>query len=89
MATYTLVEGPQDARAPEETPLASYHRAVFSTDDGDLVTRFLSDKGQAEILRRRGEGERTFTLEELERWTVPPDMDELLARYDAEAGEGA
>ena len=89
MTSYTLVEGPHDARTPEGNPLASYHHAGFSTDQGERFTRFLSDKGNAEILRRRGEGEVTFSLEELERWTVPPDMDALLARYDAEAGEGA
>lgn len=89
MTSYTLVEGPHDALAPEENPLASYHHAEFSTDEGERLTRYLSDKGNAEILRRRGEGEVTFSLEELESWTVPPDMDALLARYDAEAGEGA
>jgi hypothetical protein len=86
---YTIVQGPEHSRAPEGSPLASYHHAVFETEDGERITRYLSDKGFAEIVRRQGENRAGFTAEELERWTVPPDMEALEARYEAEAGEGA
>ena len=89
MAVYTIVEGPNHSRAPEASPLVGYHHAVFANEDGERLTRYLSDAGFAAILRRQGEGATTFSHEELVRWTVPPDMEALEARYDAEAGQGA
>ena len=33
---YTIVQGPDHSRAPEGSPLASYHHAVFETEDGEF-----------------------------------------------------
>ncbi len=89
MIRYTLVEGPEHSRAPKGSPLVGYHHAVFATEEGKRLRRYLSDMGVAEIMRRQGTDAATFSIEEFDRWTVPPDMEALEARYDAEAGQGA
>jgi hypothetical protein len=86
---FTLVEGPDHVRAPEESPLPAWYEAVFVTGDGRRVTRFLSDMGRAQVLARRGEGQTRFTPEEFDRWTTPAEVEAITSRYDAEAGQGA
>jgi hypothetical protein len=88
MATYRIVEGPTHVEAPDTTLLTGYYRAVFE-GDGARHTRYLTDKGRAEVIRRQDDGEDSFTSEDLQRVSVDPDLRSVLERYDAEAGEGA
>jgi hypothetical protein len=87
--TYMLEEGPEHVLAPEGSALPGFYRATFTTPAGERVERFLSDGGYGAVLRRRSEGNTTFTAAEFEDWTVAPDLDAIEARYDAEAGQGA
>ena len=87
---YTIVDGPEHVRAPKDWPIPGYYRAAFTPPDGDVrIERFLTDAGYGAVLRRTGEGGDVLSAEEFEDWTVAPDADALLARYEAEAGQGA
>ncbi|HEX6131292.1 MAG TPA: hypothetical protein VF044_06145 [Actinomycetota bacterium] len=88
-APFTLVAGPRHEVAPDRSPLAGFYVATFAASDGSRVSRFLSDMGYAEVIRRKGEGRTAFSAEELERWTTPPSLEAIESRYDAEAGQGA
>jgi len=88
-ALFRLLAGPEHVLAPERSALAGYYRAVFSSDDGETLERYLTDAGHAEILRRQGAGDLTLSSEEFRQWTVAPDMVALESRYHAEAGQGA
>ena len=88
-ALFRLVTGPEHVLAPESSALAGYYRAVFSSDTGETLERYLTNAGHAEILRRRGTGDPTMSSEEFLQWTVAPDIVALEARYEAEAGQGA
>jgi hypothetical protein len=83
------VEGPEHVSAPEGTALPGYYRAVFVSDSGETLERYLTDGGRAEVLRRKGDSDPTLSSEELQEWTVVPDLAALEARYRAEAGQGA
>jgi hypothetical protein len=87
-SVYDLLDGPDHVLDSEDSPLPGHYEAVFSTR-GDRVVRFLTDKGRAELLRLLDSGQRTFTLDELERLTTPPSMSDLLATMDREGAEGA
>jgi hypothetical protein len=90
MTAYMLLEGPSHVRHDGSSLLSGFYRAEFvRTPGGQRVTRYLTDKGRATMLRRVDGGQHEFSEEELGEMTVPPDMDLLEARYDAEAGEGA
>jgi hypothetical protein len=89
MTRYLLVEGPSHTKAPDWTLLTGYYEAVFEDDGGVRHARFLTDKGRAEVVRRQGEDQLSFSPEEIERWTVEPDVQTVIERYEAEAGEGA
>ena len=75
--------------ASEETVLPGYYRAVFESDAGDTLERFLTDGGHAAVLRRREDPDPTLSREEFREWTVSPNLDALEARVHAEAGQGA
>jgi hypothetical protein len=85
---YALVDGPTHTKAPGDTALPGYYRATFATEDGERVERFLTDAGYGAVLRRRGDEDPSLSADELEDWTVAPDLTALQARYNAEAGQG-
>jgi hypothetical protein len=85
---YRLVDGPTHL-IDESAPVPGHYEAVFSTDRGERVHRYLTDKGRAAILRSIDKGRREFSREEYLELTVEPEMDALTARMDREAGEGA
>ena len=89
MTTYRLDDAPSHRADGDDERLSGHYEAVFVTDDGERLTRFLTDKGRAAILRRMDEGQREFSGEDLRAFTVEPDMNVLVARTEHEAGEGA
>jgi len=89
MTIYRLDDAPSHRVDGDDERLSGHYEAVFVTDDGERLTRFLTDKGRAAILRLMDEGRREFSGDELRDFTVEPDMDVLLARTEHEAGEGA
>jgi hypothetical protein len=89
MTRYLLVEGPTHTKAPDWTLLTGYYEAVFEDDAGIRHARFLTDKGWAEVVRRQGENQLAFSEEEIDRWTVEPEVRTVIERYEAEAGEGS
>jgi hypothetical protein len=86
---YRLVDGPDHVRAPDEAPFPGYYRAAFGRENGERIDRFLTDAGYGAVLRRRGDDDPTLSADELEEWSVVPDLTALEARYNAEAGQGA
>ena len=83
-----LVDGPQMVHDDVCAELPGHYHAWFTGPASERFERYLTDMGRAMILDRLDRGLRSFTTYELEEWTVAPDIDALLARYDAEAGEG-
>ena len=83
-----LVDGPQHVRDAAGAELPGHYHAWFTDPAGERFERYLTDTGRATILDRLDRGMTSFTAFELEEWTVAPHIDALLARYDAEAGEG-
>jgi hypothetical protein len=89
MTTYRIVDMPTFVEAGDETPMPGYYRAAFTTERGDRVVRFLTDKGRAEILRTVDRGRRAFQPDEVEAWSVEPNLSALERRAADEGGEGA
>lgn len=87
MDGYSIDEEPTFV-AEGEGPLPGHYQARFRTGDGERLTRYLTDKGRAEVLRLM-ERRKTLTRAELEEHTVEPDIDALARRMDEEGGEGA
>lgn len=83
-----LIDGPQHVRDAVGAELPGHYHAWFTDLEGERFERYMTDTGRASILDRLDRDERSFTAFELEEWTVAPHIDALLARYDAEAGEG-
>ena len=75
--------------ASDETELPGYYRAVFVSDAGDRLERFLTNGGYGAVLRRRGDADPTMSREEFRTWTVSPNLGALEALFHAEAGQGA
>jgi hypothetical protein len=88
-AIYTLDEGPNYVRDQGPSLLTGFYSAEFVTDEGKRLTRYLTDKGRAEVLRRSEAGQRQFSQEELDELTVDPEFQAVETRFVAEAGEGA
>ena len=88
MSRYTIREGPNHVVLEGPSLLSGYYEAEFTDLNGERHTRYLTDKGRAEVLRRIDEGQREFSDEELQEWTVAPDIQALEARAGKEAGEG-
>ena len=86
---FELVEGPEHVLASDDAALPGYYRAVFVSDAGDRLERFLTDSGYGAVLRRREDPDPMMSLEEFRDWTVSPNLVALEARYHAEAGQGA
>lgn len=87
-AMYGLMAGPRHVLDEPDCPLPGHYEVVFSTQDEPL-TRFLTDKGYAELLRLLDAGQRSFTSDELEWLSTPASIEDLLATMQAESGEGA
>jgi hypothetical protein len=87
--TYRLDGPPTNVDDEGSGPLPSHYVAEFTTPDGERVRRFLTDKGRAAVLRRMDEGQLVFSQEEMEDFTVAPDIDVLVDRMERESGEGA
>jgi hypothetical protein len=87
--TYRLDDEPRHVLDAEDAPLPGHYEADFVTPDGGRVRRYLTDKGRTTVLRILAEGTHGFSVDDLRRHTVEPDLDQLVARMAAEAGEGA
>lgn len=73
----------------DDDRVPGHYELGLSTNTGDRMIRFLTDKGRATILRIMDEGRRELTQEEFDDHTVEPDVDILVARMVREGGEGA
>jgi hypothetical protein len=89
VTTYRLVEGPTRVLDTGEGRLPGHYAAEFTSGHGASLLRFMTDKGRGELLRRIDAGQRAFSLAELEKLTVAPDLQALETRTEAESGEGA
>jgi hypothetical protein len=89
VATYRIEDEPTFVQDEGDDPLPGHYEAVFVSEDGEPIRRYLTDKGRAEILRAMERGPAELSEEELEEHTVEPALDVLLERMDREAGEGA
>jgi hypothetical protein len=87
--SYELVDGPHHVLDEEQSALPGHYEAVFAPTTGEPLTRFLSDKGYAGLLRLVDGGQHSFTRDELESLSTPPSIEDLLATMQAESGEGA
>ena len=89
MTTYRLDEKPVYILDESDGPLPGHYEVEVSTDDGDRVRRFLTDRGRAVLLRLMDAGRQEISSTELREFTVEPDIDALVARMEHESGEGA
>jgi hypothetical protein len=89
MTSYRLEGRPTSVRDEDSGPLPSHYVAEFTTTDGQRVRRYLTDKGRAAVLRRIDDGQHVFSPDEVEDFTVEPDIEALVARMERESGEGA
>lgn len=89
MTSYRLEGVPTSVPDEGSGPLPSHYVADFTTSEGERMRRYLTDKGRAAVLRRVDGGQRVFSRDEMQRFTVEPDIDTLVARMEEESGEGA
>ena len=89
MTTYRLEDGPTHVADGEGEELPGHYEAEFRAPDGTVVHRYLTDKGRAWLLQVVDGGRRELSPDELRRNTVPPDLDELVAKMEHESGDGA
>jgi hypothetical protein len=89
VTTYRIDGEPRHVLDDDDAPVPGHYEAEFTSDAGERVPRFLTDKGRTTILRMLDEGAETFSEEDLREHTVEPDLDELVRRMAAESGEGA
>ncbi len=85
---FRLVDGPYHVLDQDEGPLTAYYAVRFTTALGEEIERFLSDRGRAEMLRLIDRGQRAFSRTQLDDLTVPPSVEPLVSRIEAEGGEG-
>jgi hypothetical protein len=88
MSEYAIAEGPSFVADGDEARLSGHYEVRLTTGGAAAVTRYLTDKGRAEVLRIM-ESRRSLTASEFEEHTVEADLGVLLARMDREGGEGA
>ncbi len=86
---YELEDGPRFIQDDDGAPLPGHYEATFRADDGGVVKRYVTDKGRAWLLRMVDAGRSTLSEQEFVDLTTPPTLDDLLAAFDAEGGEGA
>ena len=89
MAEHRLQDGPNHVVDGEDDRLPAHYEATFRGADGSTVRRFLTDKDRAWLLVRLDEGDAVFSDDELASNSAPPDLDDLVARMEAQSGEGA
>ena len=90
IVTTFSMEGPPTHVVDEESgPLPGHYEAVFTTEGGKRMRRYLTDKGRAAVLRRLDDGQHEFSEDELRDFTEEPDVEALVARMEHESGEGA
>lgn len=89
MTTYRFGDEPTFVFHEDDDRVPGHYELGLSTNTGDRMIRFLTDKGRATILRIMDEGRRELTQEEFDDHTVEPDVDILVARMVREGGEGA
>ena len=89
MATYRIEAEPRYELHGDDGPLPGHYEAELSTDGGERMVRYLTDKGRASVLAILDEGRRELSRQEFEEHTVEPMLDALVARMEREAGEGA
>ena len=86
---YRLEAEPRHVVDAQDAPVPGHYEADFVRDDGERTLRYLTDKGRTTVLRILDEGTDRFSDDDLREHTVEPDLDELVARMAAEAGEGS
>ena len=89
MPAYRLEDGPTYVLDDPDGPLPGHYEATFRASDGSAVHRYLTDKDRTWLLRRVDDGDRELSEDELESFTVAPDLDSLVAKMEHESGEGA
>jgi hypothetical protein len=85
---YELEDGPRFIDDDDDAPLPGHYEATFRTDEGEVVERYVTDKGRAGLLRMIDGGRTTMSEEEFAELTTPPTLDDLVAALAAEGGEG-
>lgn len=68
--------------------LPGHYEVSIRSSEGQVIERYLTDKGRAELLRLMDSDQRTFTWIELERMSTPATIEDLIATMVAESGEG-
>lgn len=89
MTSYRLEVPPSNVVDEGSGPLPSHYVAEFISSEGERLQRFLTDKGRAAVLRRIDEGQLEFSPDEVQDFTVEPDIEALVAQMERESGEGA
>jgi hypothetical protein len=89
MTSYRFEGPPMNVADEGQGPLPSHYVAELTTSEGERVRRYLTDKGRAAVLRRMDEGQESFSRDEVEEFSVEPDIEALVARMERESGEGA
>jgi hypothetical protein len=89
MTSYRFEGPPTNVADDGPAPLPSHYVAELTTSEGERVRRYLTDKGRAAVLRRMDEGQESFSRDEVEEFSVEPDIEALVARMERESGEGA
>jgi hypothetical protein len=89
MTTYRIEIEPAFVEDGDGAPLPGHYEAEFTTERGERVRRFLTDKGRAEVLRAMELGPASLSADELDEHTVEPDLDALVRRMSIEGGVGA
>lgn len=89
MTTYRIEGPPAFVEDGGDAPLPGHYEGEFTTDAGERVRRFLTDKGRTEVLRALDDGDTVLSEEAFDQHTVEPDLDTLVRRMGREAGEGA
>ena len=85
---YELEDGPRFIDDGDDAPLRGHYEATFRTDEGEVVERYVTDKGRAWLLRMVDEGRSSLSEQEFAELTTPPTLDDLVAALAAEGGEG-
>ncbi len=85
MTSYRLEDPPSNVVDEGSGPLPSHYVAEFISSEGQRLQRFLTEA----VLRRMDEGQLEFSPDEVQDFTVEPDIEALVAQMERESGEGA
>jgi hypothetical protein len=89
VAKYRVEDEPRYEFHGDGLPLPGHYETELSTEQGQRLVRYLTDKGRAEILRMLADGRHELSQAEVDDHTVEPDLDALVARMVREGGEGS